>query len=281
MSYAWCERLAKIAAGNFFHAFRLLPGRQRQAMCALYAFCRIADDLSDEPAELITKRLALDGWRDSLQAALVGEYHHPLFPALHDVVQVFSVPPNYLEAVIDGVCMDLSQSEYATFDDLHRYCWHVASAVGLCCIHIWGFRGDAKPAAEAAGVALQLTNILRDVGEDAARGRVYLPQEELRKFGVDSSILQGGPITPEFRALMEFQAKRAQDYYAQAEPLLRQLDAPGRAVFSVMLNTYRALLTRIIERRYDVFTSRVRVPKWFKIWLAIRAVPVRLGWIEK
>lgn len=274
-SYAYCERLARRAAGNFYHAFALLPRGQRLAMCALYAFMRIADDLSDEPAHVADKRAALAGWRSALHAALAGEFRHPALPALADVVARFGVPVAHLEAVLTGVEMDLDVSDYATFDDLYRYCYHVASAVGLSCVHIWEFRGDAYPAAEAAGIALQLTNILRDVAEDAARGRVYLPAEDLARFGCPPSEWRGD--SPAFRAMMRFEADRAYRYYDEAHALVGCLRPPGRAVFLVMLRTYRALLDRIVARDFDVFAGRVRLPRWYKVWLAVRALPVRAG----
>ncbi len=175
-SYAWCERLARQQAGNFYHAFRLLPADQRRAMCALYAFLRVADDVTDGPEAVAEKRLALAEWRQQLDEALAGVYHHPLHPAFHHTVQQYHIPRRYLDDVLDGVGMDLDTDHYDTFADLYRYCYRVASAVGLACIHIWGFAEKrATDYAEAAGIALQLTNILRDVGEDAARGRVYLP----------------------------------------------------------------------------------------------------------
>lgn len=276
-SYAWCERLTRRAAGNFYPAFRLLPADQRRGTCALYAFCRVCDDLSDEPGEADARRAALLDWRRALQAALEGEYTHPLHPALHDTVRRFAVPPRYLEEIIDGVCMDLDIVRYATFAELYRYCYHVASAVGLASIHVWGFRGAAPPAAEAAGIALQLTNILRDVREDAQRGRIYLPAEDLVRFGCDERQFADGVCDERFRALMRFQAERAYGYYEQARPLVDRLTPAGKAVFLVLLNTYRALLDAIVRRDFDVFTSRVRLSRWHKAWLAARAVPVRLG----
>src|SRR5262249_11977407 len=158
---------------------------QHRSMCALYAFLRVADDLSDAPWPVDERRSALRDWRQSLQAALNGDYRHPIYPALHDAIIRHGIPVVHLLEVLDGVEMDLTVSRYDTFADLYRYCYHVASAVGLCCIHIWGFDGSAaasaRPAAEAAGIALQLTNILRDIREDAGRGRVYLPAEELNR----------------------------------------------------------------------------------------------------
>jgi phytoene synthase len=277
-SWTHCQRLAARTAGNFYHAFRILPAQQRRAMCALYAFMRIADDISDDGGTTHERRTALEAWRDALHASLRGEYRHPIFPALHHTIDHHSIPIRHFEEVLDGVCMDLEISSYATFADLYGYCYRVASAVGLACIHIWGFSGPAaRPAAEAAGIALQLTNILRDVGEDAQRGRIYLPLEDLARFGISTEDLRRGGCDDRFRALMRFQADRAYGYYDDALPLLTSLSRPGRAVFLVILRTYRALLDAIVERDFDVFTGRIRLARWYKLWLAARALPVRWG----
>ena len=200
-SYAYCEQLARREAGNFYHAFRLLPADQRRAMCALYSFLRVADDLADGPGAVADRRGPLADWRRRLDAALGGDYTHPLHPAFHQTVRRFGVPPAYLHAVIDGVEMDLDAVRFETFADLYPYCYRVASAVGLACIHIWGFTGEqAKVYAEAAGVAFQLTNILRDLGEDAGRGRVYLPCEDLERFGYGEESLRRGVRDDAFRA---------------------------------------------------------------------------------
>jgi phytoene synthase len=279
-SYAYCERLARAQAGNFYHAFRLLPAGQRRALCALYAFLRVADDLADAPGPPGEKAQPLEDWRRQLHAALAGDYRHPLHPALHHTLTAFAVPPAYLEEVLDGVSMDLDTLEYQTFPELYRYCYRVASAVGLACIHVWGFRDErACRHAEAAGIALQLTNILRDLGEDAARGRVYLPREDLDRFGYPPEALRQGLRNERFRDLMRFQVERARSYYEQAEPLAPLLRPAGRAVFLVMLRTYRGLLEAIVRRDYDVFSSRVRLSRLHKLWLATRALPVRWGWV--
>lgn len=278
-SYAWCERLARRQAGNFYHAFRLLPLERRRAMCALYAFMRVADDLTDGPEAVAEKREALADWRQQLDRALLGDYHHPLHPAFHHTVVRFGIPRRYLDDVLDGVGMDLDIDRYETFADLYRYCYRVASAVGLACIHIWGFADErAKEHAEAAGIALQLTNILRDLGEDAARGRVYLPCEDLERFGYSIADLQRGQCDERFRALMRFQVDRARGYYEKAASLAELLDPAGRAVFLVMLRTYRGLLEAIVRRNYDVFRSRVRLSRWRKLWLAAQTLPLRWGW---
>jgi phytoene synthase len=278
-SYAWCERLARAQAGNFYHAFRLLPADQRRAMCALYAFMRIADDLTDGPEGLAEKARALEGWRRQLHAALEGDYRHPVHAALHHTVSRYGVPREHLDDVLDGVAMDLRIDHYDTFADLYRYCYRVASAVGLACIHVWGFTDErAKPLAGAAGVALQLTNILRDLGEDADRGRVYLPREDLERFGYPTELLARRVRDERFRALMRFQAERARGYYEAAEPLTGLLRPPGRAVFQLMLRTYRGLLDVIVRRDYDVFSRRARLSRLRKLWLTARALPLRWGW---
>jgi squalene synthase HpnD len=277
-SYAYCDRLSRREAGNFYPAFRVLPREQRQATCALYAFFRIADDLSDRPGPLPAKRLALAAWRTALRQALAGAYSHPLHAALHDTVNRYGVPAEYLEAAIDGVEMDLAPVAYRTFDELRLYCYRVASVVGLACIHVWGFTaGEARAHAESAGIAFQLTNILRDLGEDAGRGRVYLPAEDLERFGYDVARLARGEQDECFRALMQFEVARARGFYDAARPLVALLQPAGRAVFLAMARTYRGLLDLIEERGYDVFSRRVRLGPWRKLWLVLSALPARWG----
>jgi phytoene synthase len=279
-SYAYCERLARREARNFYPAFRLLPTDQRRALCALYAFLRIADDLADGTGSLDSRREPLARWREQFHDALAGHYRHPLHPALRDTLARFSVPPAYLEAVLDGVAMDLDTQRYATFDDLYSYCYRVASAVGLACIHVWGFTDPrALVHAEAAGIAFQLTNILRDLSEDAARDRIYLPAEDLTRFGYDADRLRRGVRDDAFHALMRFEVERARDYYARAAPLAELLRPAGRAVFLVLSRTYAGLLDAIVRRDYDVFSRRVRLGRLHKLWLAASALPVRWGWV--
>jgi phytoene synthase len=278
-SYTYCENLARREAGNFYHAFRVLPNSQRRAMCALYAFLRVADDIGDGPGEVSAKRAQLADWRRSLGQALAGDYSHRLHPAFHHTLAAHRIPTAYIEAVLDGVEMDLETVRYATFADLERYCWRVASAVGLACLHIWGVAGERSvPYAEKAGIAFQLTNILRDVGEDAGRDRIYLPREELTRFGYSEDDLRRGEQNAEFRALMRFQVERARSFYDAAAPLTELLPPPGRAVFWLMASTYRGLLEAIEQRDYDVFSSRIRLSRWSKFCLALRALPLRWGW---
>jgi phytoene synthase len=300
-SYAYCERLARREAGNFFHAFQVLPRPQRRAMCALYAFMRHTDDLADEPGTDESKREALKQWRTDLHGAIAGEDRHALHPALRHTLNRYTVPVEHLDAVIDGCESDLEMVRMPDFATLYRYCYRVASAVGLACIHVWGFHGaTAKLPAEHAGIALQLTNILRDLPEDLSRGRVYLPAEDLLRFGCDLGERGASApwpndessdtseltrrLTPParqsaFRNLMRFQAQRARNYYQSAEQLTPLLNAPGRAVFQVILRTYRSLLDEIERRDFDVFRERVRLSPWRKAALVVRAFPVRWGWV--
>lgn len=279
-SYRVCETIARREAANFYPAFCLLPRAQRLAMCALYAFFRIADDLGDNEDTTDRKRIQLQAWRSGLEEALLGHPTHAIHPALVDTIVRFRIPVQYLHDVIDGVEMDLEPCSYQTFQELRLYCYRVASAVGLACIHVWGFRDErAKVYAEEAGIAFQLTNILRDLKEDAARDRIYLPQEDLIHFGYEPAQLAQGQINERFKDLMRFEVERARGFYRTAWPLTRLLAPAGRSVFLVMARTYRALLDAIERRQYDVFSSRVRLSPWKKALLAFSALPVRLGWM--
>jgi 15-cis-phytoene synthase len=278
-SYRFCEQVARREAGNFYHAFRVLPRGQRQAMCALYAFLRLTDDLGDSLEPTATKRALLADWRQQFERSLAGDYTHSLHPAFHDTINNYQIPTQYLHDVIDGVEMDLDTASYPTFADLYRYCYRVASAVGLACIHIWGFTDDrGKEYAEKAGIAFQLTNILRDLGEDAARGRIYLPLEDLERFDYPASKLAQKERDDHFRSLMRFQVERARNHYELSQPLTPLLNPPGRAVFQVMTRTYRGLLDAMENRDYDVFSSRICLSQWRKLGLVLQALPVRLGW---
>jgi 15-cis-phytoene synthase len=278
-SYAACETIARRAASSFYPMFRLLPPTQRRSMCALYAFLRISDDISDEQAPNAEKRRRLQQWSEGLQRALAGEHTHAIHPALRNAVNRHSIPHRYLVAALDGVAMDLAPAVYANFADLQMYCYHVASVVGLACIHIWGFAGPkAEEHAIHAGIAFQLTNILRDLGEDAAAGRVYLPREDLERFGYDAERLKRGECDDHFRELMRFQIARARTFYDAAWPLAPLLQPAGRAVFLAMARTYKAILDIIERRDFDVFSSRVQVSKCRKLVLALGALPARWGW---
>jgi 15-cis-phytoene synthase len=200
---------------------------------------------------------------------------HPAHAAIADMVAQYKIPHEYLFAVIDGVEMDLYPSEVAKFEDLQRYCYHVAGAVGLCCIHIWGFHDEkAIPLASDCGLALQLTNILRDIGEDADVGRIYLPREDLERFGYSPDDLRNHVVNDEFLRLMRFQTERTKTCYAKAEQLFTYLEPPGKPILRAMIDIYRGLLREIERRNFDVYSKRVSLPKWKKLWYATRAMIV-------
>lgn len=278
-SFAWCERLTRQSAANFYPAFLVLPRPQRRAMCALYAFLRVSDDLADEPGPIADRRAALAEWRHGMDLALThGTCSHPLHAAFRHTVHRHGIPREYLEAVLDGVESDLGPIAIADFAELSRYCWRVASAVGLACLHVWGFIDErAKGHAEQAGLAFQLTNILRDLGEDRARGRCYLPRDELERFDCLPEAWGDGR-SEAFRALMRFQVARARSYYDAASPLAGMLRPAGRAVFQVMARTYRGLLDEIERCDFDVLRHRARLGRLRKLGLLLAAFPVRWGW---
>jgi phytoene synthase len=273
-SYAYCRRVARTRARNFYYSFVLLPKPQRNAICAIYAFMRYCDDLSDEtPAEGASAREAIERWSRELDAALTGHFSgHPLWPAFHDTVQRYGIPREYFHEMIAGVTSDLEPRRIATFDELYRYCYQVASVVGLTVIHIFGCHSpEALPLAEKCGVAFQLTNILRDVREDAARGRTYLPAEDLARFGVDPKDISEGKRTDQFVALMEFEAGRARAYYAESAPLVGMVDPHSWSSLWALVEIYSRLLTRIQRSRYDVLSRRIQLPAREKLWIITKA----------
>ena len=270
-SYSYCARIARNRAKNFYYSFLLLSERQRKAMCAIYAFMRYSDDLSDEPG---ATRSAMDCWRADLEDALKGSYRgHPVWPAFHHTVCSFAIPHEYFREMIEGVASDLKPRQLETFDELYHYCYQVASVVGLTIIHIFGFDTPrALPLAEKCGVAFQLTNILRDIGEDAERDRVYLPAEELRRFGVTSEDLRAGRRSEAFFALMRFQAGRARAYYTEAMPLVDLVHPRSRRSLWALITIYSRLLDRIERTNYDVFSRRVRLSATEKSRIVLRAL---------
>jgi len=270
-SYEYCRRVARRRAKNFYYSFVLLSRPQRNAMCAIYAFMRYCDDLSDEPG---ANRAAIDKWRAEMEAALEGRFSdHPVWPAFHHTVRRFCIPHEYFREMIDGVLSDLEPRRFETFEQLYRYCYQVASVVGLTIVHIFGFdTRSALPLAEKCGVAFQLTNILRDIREDAERGRIYLPIEDLRRFGVSEEDLNAGRSDEGFLRLMAFEAERARAYYNQSRPLLDLIHPRSRASLWALISIYSRLLERIEGSNYDVFRRRVRLPLWEKSWIVWRAL---------
>ena len=314
-AYEKCTKIARRQAKNFYYAFLALPKLKRNAICAVYAFMRHADDISDDeslPRE--QRRAALAAWLDDWHRAAAGESgapdapgvgavgwgestDDPVFLALNDTRLRFDIPLDLLDQLVRGTAMDLDPptpekaesngaaqprsynkyTTFATFEDLRRYCYYVASVVGLVCIHIFGYSDPrAEPLAEATGVAFQLTNILRDVREDAERGRIYLPLEDLDRYGVrieDLATLRDGThLTLNQRELLACTALRAEALYQFGRDLLPLIDADSRPALWVLVTIYHDLLRRIERRGYDVFTERVRVPLTARLAILLRGL---------
>jgi len=269
-SYRYCLKVARTRAKNFYYSFVLLSRQQRKAMCAIYAFMRYCDDLSDEPG---ATRVAIDQWRAELEDALQGRFSdHPLWPGFHHTVRRFGIPHDYFRQMIDGVTSDLEPRRLETFDELYQYCYHVASVVGLTIIHIFGFdTRSALPLAEKCGIAFQLTNILRDIREDAEKGRIYIPAEDLRRFGVTEDDLRAGLRDEKFLRMMRFEAARARQYYTESSPLLDLIHPRSKSSLQALISIYSRLLERIEGTNYDVFTRRVRLSALEKTRIVVRA----------
>jgi squalene synthase HpnC/squalene synthase HpnD len=279
-SYGGCNRIARASKSSFYYAFFGLRKEKRNALCALYAFMRLIDDVSDEPGDLESKRQGLARWRAMLDDAVDGRTDgHAVLPALADTIARFEIPTRYFHDLILGAEMDLTVSTYATFDRLSEYCYRVAGTVGLTCLHVFGF-SDAKAPdlAERLGLAFQLTNIIRDVGTDYAIGRIYLPQEDLDRFGVRAEELRG-PVTPKLQELLRFEADRAWQMYQEGAPLVKKINADSRATLWALVRTYSTLLARIEEREFDVFRSRISTSSAEKIQFLLTAGMT--GWWKK
>ncbi|HTW22912.1 MAG TPA: squalene synthase HpnC [Candidatus Baltobacteraceae bacterium] len=275
-SYAECNRIARASRSSFYLAFFGLPKPKRDALCALYAFMRLVDDVSDEAGDLESKRRGLAQWRAKLDEAAGGRTEgHPILPALADTIERFEIPTRYFHDLISGAEMDLTVTSYATFDRLSEYCYRVAGTVGLTCLYVFGFRDPRSPdLAERLGLAFQLTNIIRDVRADFEMGRVYLPDDDIQRFGCASNDLKG-PVTPGLRDLLAFEAERAWRLYEEGAPLVDQVDADSRATLAALIRTYSTLLARIEGRGFDVFSSRVSLSSTEKVQYLLTA---RIGW---
>jgi phytoene synthase len=270
-------RLTRKSRSNFYYAFLTLPRRRRDALYAVYAFCRTVDDIADlgdeRGVDRAAQRTELERWRRDVARCYEpgGCPEHPIAAGLARAVSEFAIPREALLAIIDGVEMDLDQVRYETAEELYPYCYRVASAVGLCCIEIFGYTDPrAREYAVNLGTALQLTNIMRDVGADARAGRVYVPQEDLRKFGVTTEDLRAGRYTDEFVSLMRHQAARARQFYRAARDAFPTVDARSLVAAEIMGRIYRALLDEIEARGFHVFEERVTVPTGRKLAIALR-----------
>lgn len=275
-AYAFCEGLTKREARNFYYPIRGLTRDRRRAMCAVYAFSRGADDIADEPG-IDDRAGQFAEYRRRLEGAFTGAPEGEVFTALADAAKRFKLPKQNLAEIIDGAEQDLTVTRYATFAELRGYCYKVASAVGLVCVEIFGYTDPAaRKHAETLGIGMQLTNILRDVGEDARRGRVYLPAEELSKFGVPEADLLAGRVTPAFVELMKFQVARARQTFADSEGLFPLLERKARFCPLAIRGLYEGILRKIEKRGYDVFARRASLSApakvlcvmgaWFRAW---------------
>ncbi len=292
-SYAHCHRIARAAHSNFYYAFFLLPKPKRDALAALYAFMRLVDDVSDESQDLAAKQRGLAKWRTALDQAITGRERlfdgntamdspamalagaEEVLPALADTIQRYKMPTRYLHDLISGAEMDLTGQTYPTFDRLREYCYRVAGTVGLTCTHEFGFRdARALDLAEKLGLAFQLTNIVRDVHEDYRLGRVYLPEEDLARYGVSSEDFGRGEATLGVRELLRFETERVWVLYEEGAALLGMIEADSRGALWLLVHTYSALLGRMESLDFAVFGEQVRLSKAEKMMFIAKA---RLG----
>jgi phytoene synthase len=295
-SYAYCRDVARSQAKNFYYSFVALPKAKRDAICAVYAFMRKADDLSDDESKShAQRRQELAAWVESWHGAERVEVpgsasDDPIFPALLDAKERFHISSQLLDQLIAGTAMDLDMpaaspgrlDTYATFDDLYRYCYLVASVVGLVCIRIFGYEdAHAERLAEETGIAFQLTNILRDVREDAERQRIYLPLDQLARYGVSPdeivALAHGASVQQKHRTLLAETAQRAEEFYQSAAALLKLIEPDSRPALWVLVTIYHRLLLRIEAADYDVFSERISVPTHEKILLLLQGI-ARVYW---
>ncbi len=292
-AYRHCEEIARREAKNFYYAFRVLPKHKREAMCAIYAFMRRADDISDDETKFIPERReSMAEWLAAWRAS-TSEDADPIFVAVRDTQQRFAISDALLEQLIEGTTMDLYPDEawegktpvYTNFDALYRYCYLVASVVGLVCIRIFGYTDPrAEKLAEETGIAFQLTNILRDIKEDAERNRIYLPMDMMRHHGVTVervwALAEGAPMAENDRDVLRDLAAKAKAFYASAELLLPMIDADSRGALWVLVTIYSRLLDVIADADYNVFARRAYVPRNTKILIlalgAIRSLGSRV-----
>jgi phytoene synthase len=286
-AYQVCQQITKREAKNFYYGFISLPEPKRHAIYAAYAFSRQCDDAVDGLGDDYEKLQALTSARQRLRQCYAGQPADPVTIALHDAVTRYPIPIAYFEALIEGMAMDIEAARYRTFESLRGYCYRAASAIGLICLEIFGYRQpQAKTFAIDLGIAMQLTNILRDIKEDAARGRIYLPQQELRDFGVSEEDILEGRQTDQFRALMRYQARRARKYFASGTRLLPLLPPRSRMCTAVLQGLYAEILNRIEAANYDVYRKRIslstlektQLTAWLWFWgFTSEAVSACLG----
>ncbi len=293
-AYAVCRGISRRAAKNFYYGFMVLPAEKRNALSAVYAFMRHADDISDEPGvDPLLKRQKLNEWLEAAKAVFSGKpTDDPVLMALGDAQKKFKIPPELFEKLVYGTTLDLDIPPASaeapailcnTFADLKQYCYYVASVVGLVCIRIFGYEDSkAEFLAEDCGLAFQLTNIIRDVKEDASMGRIYIPEEDLARTNLtaanfSSSLLQDPAQGQQLRPALEYEAERARKYYESAKWLMELIEEDSRAALWVLVEIYSRLLQKITDRNYDVLTERVRLTLWEKLKVLSRGFLLRIA----
>ena len=269
--FDYCQSKVASSGSSFTYSFRFLPDARRRGMTVLYAYCREVDDIVDEVTDPAVARMKLAWWRKEVAAVFHGTPQHPVALALKPVVAEFGLPREHFDTIIDGMTMDLEQSRYLDYATLERYCHRVAGVVGLLSADIFGYEDPATHTyANELGIAFQLTNIIRDVGEDARRGRIYLPQDELQRFAVNAADILGNRTTPAFKRLMAFQVARARATYDRALAALPRRDRRSQRPGLMMAAIYRALLDRIEREDFQVLERRISLTPLHKAWLAWR-----------
>lgn len=265
----YCQDKAAQSGSSFYYSFLFLPKPRRLAITALYAFCREVDDVVDETTDSSVAQQKLHWWRSEINAMLAGNPTHPVTRALQPHLKVYQLEGKHLHAIIDGMEMDLTQTRYLDYPNLQRYCWHVASVVGILSASIFGVTNPKTiEFAEKLGLAFQLTNIIRDVGDDARKGRIYLPINELQQFGVTAADILHAKHSEQFAALMQFQYERAQICYEEALALLPKEDRRAQRTSLIMAAIYRTLLVEIKEDGFHVLNQRISITPIRKLWLA-------------
>jgi phytoene synthase len=272
-SYEHCRNLAKAVARNFYYGFALLPPAKRDALCALYAFMRHADDISDSDQKLKDKAAGLKEWRNALNEALAGHYNGSrILPAFHDAVEKYGISATYFHDLMGGAEMDLNIQRYPDFQQLSRYCYCVAGTVGLCCVHVFGFRDPvALELAPKLGIAFQLTNILRDVREDFLMGRIYLPEEDLERFGCTERDIAREAASAAFVELMRFEVGRAWEFYREGVRLQELITEDSQAALWALIRIYSGILKKIEAIHYDVLARpHPSLSGLEKAWIMLR-----------
>ncbi len=265
----YCQQKAAQSGSSFYYSFLFLPQERRRAITALYAFCREVDDTVDECTDESIARVKLAWWRTEISGMYQGKQSHPVTQALQPHLSTYNLQEQHLQAIIDGMEMDLNQTRYLDYPALQRYCWHVAGVVGILSASIFGVtRPETLQYAEKLGHAFQLTNIIRDVGEDARKGRIYLPINELQQFNVTAADLLNARHSERFEALMQFQTARAQSAYDEAFALLPAADRRAQRPGLMMAAIYRTLLSEVEADGYHVLQQRISLTPIRKLWLA-------------